>query len=255
MMPGDGSFDSAVEAIWGIASLAGLGYGEHLVNVRARNPLGTWGDGGAAVISITPVDGIFADGFESGDLSAWSSATGGAQLTVESGAAMAGGYGLVTRLSGKSAAYVADASPAAATAYRARFWFAPRGTVTGVKPIDIFVGRSSAAAIFRVQYQHASGGELRVRLGIARKRGTAYSGWIAISDTAHAIELAWSSSAAATVWLHLDGTVADAVIGLNTSAYRLESVLIGPSGGMSASASGSLWFDGLVSTESTAIGL
>ncbi|HJS18176.1 MAG TPA: right-handed parallel beta-helix repeat-containing protein, partial [Anaerolineales bacterium] len=71
-------------------------------------------------------DGIFANGFESGDLSAWSgSATNGAHLGVSPAAALAGSFGMQVQINGTTALYVNDASPNAEPRYRVRFYFDP----------------------------------------------------------------------------------------------------------------------------------
>ena len=255
MVAADGAFNSSQETVTGSVALAGLPYGERLVRVRARDALGAWGTAAPAILSVTPTDGIFADGFETGDLAAWSGSVGASRLVVQPGAAMAGDLGLAVLLAGKAAAYVSDSSPSAEAAYRARFWFAPRATVTGSKAIDIFAGRSAGeATILRVQYQHTSGVDLRLRLGVSRKGGTTYTGWVTIGDVPHAIEVAWSSGTTAGASLQVDGALRASLSGLDTGAYRLDTVLLGPSAGMSAGIAGVLWFDGFVSTRTTPIG-
>ena len=69
---------------------------------------------------------IFADGFESGDFSAWdSSTTDGGDLSVTTGAAMVGTYGMQAEIDDNNAIYVTDDSPNGETEYVVRFYFDP----------------------------------------------------------------------------------------------------------------------------------
>ena len=66
---------------------------------------------------------IFADDFESGDLSAWfNSVTDGGDLSVSAAAAVEGGYGLEAVVDDTNPIYVEDASPVNDKRYRARFY-------------------------------------------------------------------------------------------------------------------------------------
>ena len=71
-------------------------------------------------------DAIFADGFESGDLSAWSPRTGRG-VTVTTAAALEGGFGLEVAAPAKGSAAVQDDTPLGEVGYRARFRFDPNG--------------------------------------------------------------------------------------------------------------------------------
>lgn len=74
---------------------------------------------------------IFADGFDSGDLSAWTGSivTGTGSLVVDPSAARSGPYGLAARVQSQSdRAYVFDTTPIAETRYRAVFQVMDVGT-------------------------------------------------------------------------------------------------------------------------------
>lgn len=74
MSPVDGGFDSTVEDATVSIDTTGLGIGRHLVYVVATDAAGHVGVPTATFLDIVG-DPIFADGFESGGTSAWSSAT------------------------------------------------------------------------------------------------------------------------------------------------------------------------------------
>lgn len=84
----------------------------------------------AATPTPTPVQGdaIFSDGFESGDLHAWASAsTKGGKMRVDGGAKRSGSLGLLFDAQGlpppanRAKLWVKDTSPASESRYRARF--------------------------------------------------------------------------------------------------------------------------------------
>ena len=114
MLATDGAFDASHEALRAVISTTGLAAGEHLVGVRARDGVGNWDAAVFTSTIVAPADTIFADGFESNGVGAWSSSTGSSALTVTSAAATAGRYGLSIRLS-RNAAYLTDTTPSALT--------------------------------------------------------------------------------------------------------------------------------------------
>ncbi|MDP9483826.1 MAG: S8 family serine peptidase, partial [Chloroflexota bacterium] len=140
MDPVDGAFDGSVESV--ASSLpAGATFGEHVISVRAQDAAGNWGPASLVSYLITPADGIFADGFESGTLTRWRSVTGSSRLKVKTSAAAGGRLGLSASLRGSLPAFVTDASPVAETAYHARFTVDANRTSTRGRAIRLFAGR------------------------------------------------------------------------------------------------------------------
>jgi hypothetical protein len=253
--PSDGTFNASSEAFRGSYATAGLSSGEHVLHVRARDLAGTWGPVADFAVSVTAADGIFAEGFETGVLSAWSSSSGGSRLKVLTSAALVGRYGLSVQISGSSTSYVTDSRPAAETSYHARFWFNPRGMLTAGKSVDVLTGRSSGGStLFRVQYRLSSGGQPQVRTGVARSGGTTYTSWFTIANASHSIEIGWQAATSAKFTFAIDGATVQTLTGLATSADRLETVRLGPSGGLASGMTGTLYFDGFVSTRTSPIG-
>ena len=79
MSASDGTFDEGAEAVEMTIDTTGFAPGRHLLFVRATDTAGNEGVVAAAFLDIECLDdsdctAIFADGFESGDLSAWSGA-------------------------------------------------------------------------------------------------------------------------------------------------------------------------------------
>jgi subtilisin family serine protease len=205
--------------------------------------------------TATPVpDAIFANGFESGTAGAWTSITG--NMSVTTGAALVGVWGAQAALNGSTASYVTDASPTNELSYHARFYFHPNAANTSGAAVTILVGRNAAStAVLRVQYRRSSGGQPQVRAGVLGSGGTqTFTNWLTITNAAHAVEVAWQSAPSASFSLSLDGTLRQTLNGLNTSPYRVDEILLGPSAGQAAGMTGNLYLDAFASTRFSTIG-
>ncbi|MBI5566435.1 MAG: S8 family serine peptidase [Chloroflexi bacterium] len=211
--------------------------------------------------TAVPGDTIFADGFESGTLGAWSSAsTGAGRLTVTTAAALSGKWGLQALINSTRALYVSDASPANEATYHARFYFAPNSvTMSNGKAHNVLVGYSASGAIvFRVEFRRSSNVyQLR---GVARTNSGSNlaTNWYTISDASHAIEIEWQAASTASgtngaLSLWIDGTVKQTRSGVANGNYRVEEVRLGAINVVSGIA-GTEYFDGFVSTRNTTIG-
>ncbi|MHB8891134.1 MAG: S8 family serine peptidase [Candidatus Limnocylindrales bacterium] len=252
----DGAFDATMEVLAGSVVTTGLAFGEHLLLLRARDAAGNWGQTTPLVVSVTPADGLFADGFESGSVASWSSASGGSRLAVTSAAAVGGDFGLTVVVSGTGGGYVADATPSSGTAYRARFSFAANGMATPKGAVvTVFAGRDGAGAtVFSLQYRRTTSGVPQVRVRVKRRGGTSTGAWVSITDTPTSLELAWAAAKGASASLLVGGSTAATLTGLDTAASRLEEVRLGPSAGLTAKLSGRLSFDRFVSDRTTPLG-
>ena len=262
----DGAFDSQIEALTATIDYVTLGWapGDHTIFVRARDSVGYWSLTSNVVVTVVPPAHIFADSFESGDLSAWNGgATGTPNISVSTAARMTGigTYGMQTVLSGSPARYVTDLTPSLETSYHARFYFNPNGVLpNGANNsgfVTIFSGLNATNSnVFQVQFRRliAGGGTYQVRLGILRAGGTTFTVPFNITNAAHAIEIAWQSGTSVSASLYIDGALQQTLTGLNTSAFTLESVRLGPSAGLVAASTGTLYFDAFDSTRTTIIG-
>ncbi|MDI6693906.1 MAG: multicopper oxidase domain-containing protein [Anaerolineales bacterium] len=254
----DGAFDSLSEAVTASINITGWANGSHTLYVRAKDAAGFWSLTANTVLVVSPADVLFADSFESGDTSAWGLTTNPGAISVNAGAAMQGAYGMQVNISGSSAAYVTDLTPANEATYHARFYFNPRSTLNGTTPMDIFAAVNTAGQSFiRVQYRRTTAGGLayQVRLAVQRAGGLSTTSWFNIADnTAHSIEFAWQSSTSATVSFYVDGVLMQTITGINTSAFLVDAVRLGPNGAISTGASGAPYFDAFVSRRSSYIG-
>jgi hypothetical protein len=214
----------------------------------------------------TPQDLIFADGFESGDLSAWSAAqTDGGDLGVSAAAAMAStGMGLQAVVDDQAGLFVQDDSPVSEGRYRARFYLDP----TGYDP-----GESSLHLRTRVFLAFADAPLKRLVQVVLRRMGGQYSlaasvrldddtvadvGFTTITAAPHVVEVDWRRATApgandGGLELWIDGTPAGSVTALDNDQRGVDFVRLGALS-VKAGAAGTLRFDEFVSRRYTYIG-
>lgn len=213
----------------------------------------------------TPMpDLIFTDGFESGNLLAWSSVTTDindpGDPSVNTAAALAGAFGLQITVDNNNPVYLTDDSPNAEPRYRARFYFDPNsiGMNNGNNHV-IFYGYSGAAQVLRVQFRRL-GGMYQLRAGL-RKNGAGWTdtAWFTITDAAHFIELEWRAATAAgaddgglTFWI--DGAQQADLVGIDNDTRRIGSVQLGAAIGVDTGTRGTYYFDAFESRRQTYIG-
>lgn len=255
--PVDGAFNSSDEYLQAVINVQALGLrpGDHTIYARAKDDAGNWGAVASTIFRVgprRPLATIFANGFETAggcDLTAWAQAVGGVAAVPE--AAMGGtACGLAATIGGGGGqqpaavtpAYVVDDTPFLETGYSARFFFHPNGTNTAGADHAILVGYSqSAMPIFGIRYEHSPDGDYEVRAWVEHSGGQAYTNWFSISNAPHILEVRWRAGTAAEFsFLIDDGATFQTLSGLDTSAYLVEEVWLGPSLGLA---------DGMVGTE------
>lgn len=207
-------------------------------------------------------DVIFADGFESGNLSAWSSGTTDAgDLGITPVAALIGNYGLQAVIDDKNAIYVTDDSPDLEPRYRARFYFDPNSiTMANNDAHYIFQGYSDVSTeVLRIEFRYSKR-SYQIRAAF-RKDGSAWanSSWFTISDATHFIEIDWRAATAGganngglTLWI--DGTQRANLTGMDNDTRRIDRVQLGAVAGIDTGTRGTYYFDGFESRRQTYIG-
>ncbi len=231
---------------WGLSAtidFMALGWpaGQRTIYVRAQDKLGNaWSQPQAIVVDIQLPNGIFADGFESGSFSAWSSVTNnsnGNTISVTSGDASEGTYKMQASVNSQNR-YVTDQTPAAETSYRARFDFNPNGANGTNITREIFRGLDGNTTLFTVSVRRQSNA-YQVGATVVRAGGQTSTNWYTISSSSYtAIEIAWAAGNPVTFSLSTNGAVRQTLTGLNTSAYALDTVQLGPRG----STLGTTWY-------------
>lgn len=232
--------------------------GSYILRLSAND--GAWSSNDDVQITVT--DLIFANGFESGGLSAWSSSvTGGGDLSVSPAAALVGAQGLQAVINDNFAIYVVDDAPTAESRYRVRFYFDPNTIAMAANDMhQIFSGRSAAGTVvLQIEFRF-SGGAYQVRALILGDGASATSsGWFTISDAPHALEMDWRAATGAganngglTFWI--DGVQRANVTGIDNDTRRIDLIRLGAGSGIDTSTRGTYYFDAYEARRQSYIG-
>jgi hypothetical protein len=216
-------------------ALNGFAAGSHTLWVRAKDATGQWGTAVSVTVTVQPPNAVFADTF-SGNTAAWSQTTGTAPAT--SGAMVATGTG-----------FVADNTPIGERSFHAKFDFAVGTYNARTATADIYQLRGTAGtAVLTVQVRR-SGTATQFRLGLLRSTGWIYTGWV--TATGGTVRVDWASATAGSATLKVGTTTVGTLTG-NTSAYTVESAVMGLVARTNATPTGSATFDNYASTRYTA---
>jgi hypothetical protein len=207
-------------------------------------------------------DMIFADSFEAGNLSAWSSSvTDVGDLSVHSAAALIGSLGLRAVIDDNNAIYVTDDRPVAEPRYRARFYFDPNSIPMASGNahfiFDGFMGTSTA--VMQIEFRYSSG-TYQIKGGLIND-GSSWTNtnWFTISDAIHFIELDWRAATAAganngglTLWI--DGVQKANLTTVDNDTRRIDRVRLGSVIEIDAGTRGTYYFDAFEARRQTYIG-
>jgi hypothetical protein len=205
---------------------------------------------------------IFADGFESGNLSAWTSNTNDAgDLSVSPAAALGGNQGMQALIDDNNALYVTDDSPNAEPRYRARFYFDPNSIVMASGDAHFifkgFVGASTE--VLRVEFRQSSGA-YQIRAALLDD-GSIWinTNWFTITDAPHFIEVDWRAATAGganngglTLWI--DGAQQANLTGVDNDTQRVDRARLGALSGIDNGTRGTYYFDAFESRRLNFIG-
>ena len=212
--------------------------------------------------ATSAADVIFADGFESGSLSAWSSAVIDAgDLSVNASAALVGSKGLQAVVDNTGAIYVTDDTPNAETRYRARFYFDPNSiSMASGNAHYIFYGYSGTSTVVsRVELRYSSG-NYQLRAAVRNNSSTwTSSNWFTISDAPHFIEIDWRAATApgannGSLALWIDSVQWANLTGINNDTRRIDRARLGAIEGLDSGTLGTYYFDAFESRKQTYIG-
>jgi len=220
----------------------------------------------AATATRTPTPGpsdlIFADGFESGDLAAWSSSTTDAgDLSVRAAAALVGSYGLRAVIDDNNSIYVTDDRPNAEPRYRARSYFDPNSIsmVNGDSHMILIGYSGTSDQVVRVIFRRYSN-NYQVRAALIND-GTTWtnSSWFTITDGPHSLEIDWKAATAVganngglTFWI--DGVQKANLTGNDNDTRRIDRVRLGATSGLDTGTRGTYYFDAFESRRQNYIG-
>ena len=207
-------------------------------------------------------DLIFADDFEAGNLSAWSSsAVDGGDLSVTSAAALVNTKGLQAVIDDTNSIYVTDDRPNAEPRYRARFYFDPNSiSMASGDTNTIFNGYTgTSTVVLRIRFRFYSGA-YQIQAELLNDSGAWQStSWVTISDAKHPVEINWQAATGAganngslTFWV--DGVQKASLTGVDNDTRRIDRVRLGAVAGVDAGTRGTLYFDAFVSRRQSYIG-
>jgi hypothetical protein len=207
-------------------------------------------------------DSIFTDGFESGNLSAWSaSTTDTGDLSVSQVAALVGTSGLQALLDDVNAIYITDDTPNAENHYRTRFYFDPNSiTMVSNDAHYLFYGYTGTSTlVLQVEFRFSKG-SYQVRAALRNdKSAWTNTNWFTISDTAHFIEMDWraatsngANNGGLTLWI--DGIQRANLSGVDNDTRRIDRIQLGAVNGIDSGTRGTYYFDAFESRRQTYIG-
>ncbi len=208
-------------------------------------------------------DLIFADGFESGNLSAWSSSsTDFGDLSASPSATIMGTQGMQAVINDNNTLFVTDDRPAAESRYRARFYFDPNSISMASGDVhNILLGYSggtSFTGVVKVVFRFSNGAyQLRGAL-LTNSSAWVNSNFFTISDGPHSVELDWQASApgassgSLTMWI--DGNQVASLAGVANDAWRVDRVRLGAVSAVDTGTRGTYYFDAFESRRQTYIG-
>ncbi|MDY7092629.1 MAG: S8 family serine peptidase [Acidobacteriota bacterium] len=214
-----------------------------------------------ATVTLTaeaPSGVLFEDGWESGDLSAWTAQNvqGGGQLLVSPYSAYSGTYGMIAKLAGAAGdrANVVDLTPNREDSYQAGFWFTPNSMKmeTG-ETVYIFAQRDDQLPTNVVLLQVRNNSGYQIRMLVRENAGNwVTSSWHNLSGWTR-IEVEWFADPpflriGGYARLVLDGVEVFQQINLVNGNHRVDRAVLGAFGGNHPTATGRFAFDDFTST-------
>ena len=205
---------------------------------------------------------IFADGYEAGNLSEWTSNTIDlGDLSASAASALVGNQGMQALIDDNNTIYVTDDNPNAEPTYRARFYFDPNSIpMLSGDAHFIFKGfMGTSTEVLRTEFRQ-SAGSYQLRMGLLDDGATwINSNWFTISDASHFIEMDWhaatgvgANNGSLTFWI--DGILQASLTGVDNDTRRIDRVRLGALTGIDNGTRGTYYFDAFESHRQTYIG-
>ncbi len=259
LAPIDGAFGGASEGVSGAINTRGLHPGTHIVSVRGRDMAGNWGPVATATLTVQSAGPgpqmVFRNDFGAAGLTGWSASVGNVTVTPEAGMGIQP-QGLEAVVDGGQPAYLVDATPEMESLYGARFYFQPHGTDTGSGEHGILVGYDAfGVPILGIAYERSADnpGEYEVRAWVRHAHGVSYTNWFDIADAPTLLEIGWESDSTGTLLFSVNGELQQALKGIDTSAFLLDEVHLGPSIGLTDGSLGAEWYADFISMRTLSV--
>jgi len=201
---------------------------------------------------------LFSDGFESGDLTAWTGAgTSEGDLSVTAVAALHGSWGLNVFIDDTTTKEVYDSTPNDVSRYRFRFYIDPNGlTMADNDNFRIFMTNNNAySAKIQVRLLYTTAVGYQIYTYHRLDSGTWVKGTnFAITDAPHCIEVDWKASSSdgaddGFMELIIDGASKETFSGLDTDTARIGFVELGFLNNVNTGTSGTFYMDDFASND------
>jgi hypothetical protein len=200
----------------------------------------------------TPTGGggaLFADDFETGNLSRWSaSATDSGDLSVTNAAALAGSFGLQALLDDNTNLFVTDETPNAEASYRASFRLDPNSiTMTNGDAFDLLVliTGTGSTNIARVLLRRNSG-EYQLYFLVFNNSGSmSSSANLPITDAPQLVQFDWrdNSTSTGSAALSVNGGTPVTITGSAVGTRKLDRVRFGAVQSVDSGTRGTFFLD------------
>lgn len=227
---------------------------EDATGIRVRVD-STDGAAGYLVTITRPNDLIFKDGFESGDVSAWSGGKlDGGDIAASPSATMVGAYGLRLNIDDNNQAHLTDHTPTGETSYQARFLFSASQMPMAAGERFVIFGLYNDSAQVAALELRRNGFVAEVRAVGRQNDGSARTTpWLPFDNNGHAFRLQWRAASSATAAdgllnFQIDQNEAVATAPLTNGNLRVERALLGAVTGVDSGTRGTVYFDEFLST-------
>ena len=247
----DGAYDSPLETLTAQLQTGLWANGTYTVFLRAQDSVANWGPDASFPLEVSGNGTmILSDGFDADTLAQWSSVVGAVELTADAAIDTSeDAKGLQADITGGEPAYVSTLMPAGEGAYQASFYFDPNSADVGTEAHDIFAGLHFGAPIFGIQVEKADVGDgYEVRAWALSKGVPIQTAWYDLSDGPHQLAVDWEAGVTSDLAFYIDGEIVETLDYLDTSAYRIYEMRLGPSTRLDAAASGAEYFDSFESS-------
>lgn len=217
-----------------------------------------------ALLTSSPNDPIFADGFEGGNFSAWTNySSDSGDLAVTQEAALVGEHGLQLVLNDNTSIGMRDEVPNGEERYRARFYFDPNSIPMGDGEHHViffgYSGTDLTRPVLRVEFGYLTP-NYRVRIAYFNDNNNWFvGGWKTISDEPHVIEVDWQAATApgaddGWVSMWIDGTLQAHKVTIDNDTMRIDTTRLGAVAGIDNETRGTYYMDAFESRRLTYIG-
>ena len=211
--------------------------------------------------STPAADLLFADGFESGSLSAWgTTAIDGGDLSVSAASAHFGAYGMQAVVDDLNSIYARKNFASQEAHVTARFYFDPNSlSIPNGQTFDILQTGDATGLTIRVRLNNTAGVYKLATEAQNDAQAWTSGQYIPISDDWQLVEIEWLTSSAAGandgyLKLWINDTPVDTISNLDNDTRGASKITVGAVASLDAGTAGTLYFDAVEARRGSHIG-